>query len=232
MLNIAIMSTLLIIDDDPEITSALSRGLMLHGYKTQAENRADRALDRLQTGTFDGAIVDVMLGADSGIDLVRRARASGVSMPILMLSALSDVEHRAAGLEAGADDYVVKPFNFDELVARLRVQAHRSAQQRPVPAQLLRRTRTLTDTAASVILTEREFALLELLAENSGVPVSRGTIFDTLWAGEGSSNENVVDVYIGYLRKKLSNFDFQFEIKTLRNKGFSLEGLSPLIDES
>ncbi len=229
--SITHMSALLIIDDDPEITSALSRGLALHGYETDAENRADRALSRLQTGVYDGAIVDVMLGADSGIDLVRMARASGVSMPILMLSALSDVEHRAAGLEAGADDYVVKPFNFDELVARLRVQEHRSAQHRPLPPLLVRRTRELKNDCASVTLTEREFALLDLLARHSGTPLSRGAIFDTLWAAEGSSNENVVDVYIGYLRKKLKNYNFHFEIKTLRNQGFILEGPAPQISE-
>lgn len=224
------MSTLLIIDDDPEITSALSRGLALHGYLTVAENRADRALERLRNGTYDGAIVDVMLGADSGVDLVRRARAAGVSMPILMLSALSDVEHRAAGLEAGADDYVVKPFHFDELVARLRVQAHRSAQNRPPPTLLSRSRRTVQDGTTSVVLTEREFALLALLAENFGAPMSRGTIFDALWAAEGSSSENVVDVYIGYLRKKIGQSVFSFEIKTVRNQGFCLEGQPPQFD--
>ena len=116
---------LLIVDDGPEITSALVRGLALHGYQAEAENRADRALVRLQAQAFSSAIVDVMLGADSGIDLVRAARKAGVTLPIVMLSALSGVEDRAAGLEAGADDYIVKPFSFDELVARLRVQEHR-----------------------------------------------------------------------------------------------------------
>ena len=116
---------LLIVDDEPEITSALVRGLALHGYEAHPENRATRALERLKSGSYSGAIIDVMLGADSGLDLVRAARAAGVTLPILMLSALTEVEHRAAGLDAGADDYVVKPFHFDELVARLRVQEHR-----------------------------------------------------------------------------------------------------------
>lgn len=226
------MSTLLIIDDDPEITSALSRGLALHGYETVTENRADRAFERAQEGGYDGAIIDVMLGADSGMDLVRRLRESGVSIPILMLSALSDVEHRAAGLEAGADDYVVKPFSFDELVARLRVQEQRVAQQRPPAAQLSRQSRTLTVGTECIALTEREFALLELLAQHAGHPLSRGDIFDALWATEGSVSENVVDVYIGYLRKKLKSFDFTIEIKTLRNKGFYLAGQAPHIDDT
>ncbi|MGZ2260278.1 response regulator transcription factor [Roseobacter sp. A03A-229] len=222
------MNTLLIIDDDPEITSALARGLALHGYDTETENRADRALERLNTGQHVGAIVDVMLGADSGIDLVRTARAAGATLPILMLSALSEVEHRTAGLEAGADDYVVKPFSFDELVARLRVQEHRAGTQRPQPARLLTADRRLENARDSVTLTEREFDLLELLMQSPETPVSRIDIFEALWAAEGSGNENVVDVYIGYLRKKLATSDFNFEIKTLRNKGFCLTGQVPV----
>lgn len=226
------MSKLLIIDDDPEIASALARGLALHGYLTETQNRADLGLDRLKCGAHAGAIVDVMLGADSGIDLVRRARREGVSIPILMLSALSDVEHRAAGLEAGADDYVVKPFTFDELVARLRVQEHRVSATRPGPARLALHDRVLQGGEATVTLTERECDLLMLLAENATVPMPRGQIFDALWASEGSGNENVVDVYIGYLRKKLSVSDFHFEIRTIRNQGFCLTGQVPLIEES
>ncbi len=220
---------LLIIDDDPEITSALARGLALHGYEAETENRASRALERLQDGGYSAAIVDVMLGADSGIDLVRDARASGVTVPILMLSALSDVEDRAAGLEAGADDYVVKPFHFDELVARLRVQERRAGDGRRDPARIMRATRSLHAGHASVAFTDREFELLQLLAETGETPLPRGEIFDRLWASEGSSSENVVDVYIGYLRKKLQSDDFRFEIKTVRNKGFCLSGLLPVI---
>lgn len=218
---------LLIIDDDPQITSALVRGLTLHDYEPEAENRADRALHRLTTEEFSGAIVDVMLGADNGIELVRAARQAGASLPILMLSALSEVEHRTAGLEAGADDYVVKPFSFDELVARLRVQERRVGSQRPEPAQMDPETRTLHRGTQSVTLTEREYALLDLLAQNTGTPMSRGALYDALWQTEGASTENVVDVYIGYLRKKLSQADFGYEIKTLRSRGFCLERRTP-----
>ena len=220
------ITRLLIVDDDPEITSALSRGLTLHGYETETENRADLALDRLRTGGFSGAIIDVMLGADSGLDLVRSARLAGITVPILMLSALSDVEQRTAGLEAGANDYVVKPFTFDELVARLKVQEIRVRAAQPQPARMDDRTRMLSSPAGEVTLTEREYALLALLAENPGTPLSRGAIFDALWA-EDSGNENVVDVYIGYLRRKLADVDFGFEIKTIRSKGFCLEGIAP-----
>ena len=221
---------LLIIDDDPEIASALVRGLSLHGYAAESENRADRGLERLQSGAYSGAIVDVMLGVDSGIDLVRSARAVGVLIPILMLSALSDVNHRAEGLEAGADDYVIKPFSFDELVARLQVQEQRAQSQHPEPARISFTNRTISIRETSVPLTEREFDLLALLNSRAGSPISRGELFDTLWSQEGSSNENVVDVYIGYLRKKLGADDFGFEIKTLRNQGFCLQGHAPKSD--
>jgi len=218
---------LLIVDDDPEITSALVRGLVLHGYDAEPENRANRALERLRSGGFSGAIIDVMLGADSGIDLVRQARDSGLTLPILMLSALSAVDQRAAGLEAGADDYIVKPFDFDELLARFRVQEQRASVAWPEPARLHTEQRILEGSAGSIALTEREYALLEFLIQHAGTPLTRGEIFDMLWSGDGSNNENVVNVYVGYLRKKLGDLDFGFEIKTLRHQGFCLTGRVP-----
>ncbi|ABV92197.1 two component transcriptional regulator [Dinoroseobacter shibae DFL 12 = DSM 16493] len=225
-------SRLLIVEDDPEITSALVRGLALHGYEAEAENRADRALSRLTAGIYSGAIVDVMLGSDSGVELVRTARAHGATLPILMLSALSGVEDRATGLAAGADDYVVKPFHFDELVARLRVQEHRALAQRVSPARLIRTSRRLEMGPDSVTLTEREFDLLALLIRSGEDPQPRSQLHATLWAAEGASTENVVDVYVGYLRRKLETADFGFEIKTVRNRGFCISGRRPELLES
>ena len=218
---------LLVVEDEPELASALQRGLALHGYEAVTENRAGPALMRLGEEDFAGAIVDVMLGVDSGLALVRQARAAGVTIPILMLSALSEVDHRAAGLAAGADDYVVKPFSFDELVARLAVQEQRARAAHPKPARLCPTTRTLSTPAGRVTLTEREYDLLALLCQHADAPLSRGAIFDALWQGEGAGNENVVDVYLGYLRRKLAAQDFRFEIKTIRNKGFVIEGVVP-----
>ncbi len=219
---------ILILDDDPEITSALSRGLTLHGYDTVCEHRVDSALMRLRNEPMAAAIVDVMIGADSGIDLVRTLRAEGITLPIVMLSALSEVEDRARGLEAGADDYIVKPFSFDELVARLKVQERRQRPDTPRRARLDPATRKVIARTREVVLTEREFALLSMLARHAGEAQTRGRIFDALWAGEGTSSENVVDVYLGYLRRKLDpSADFGFEIKTLRNRGFMLDGIAP-----
>ena len=221
---------LLIIEDDPQIASALIRGLALHGFDATSETQAASALRALLKADWDGAVVDVMLGSDSGINLVRAARAQGATLPILMLSALSDVDHRTAGLEAGADDYIVKPFSLDELVARIRVQQQRTRAQCPDPAVLSLDDRQLRAGEAGVALTERECALLAFLIRSPETPQSRGAIFDALWAAEGSGHENVVDVYIGYLRKKLNSHEFGFEIKTIRSKGFLLTGTTPIIE--
>ena len=221
------MSRILVVDDDPGIASALARGLALYDCAAECELRADRARDRLRGGGFDAAVVDVMLGSDSGIDLIRGLRAEGLQVPVVMLSALSGVEDRAAGLDAGADDYIVKPFSIDELVARLRVQARRRPG-RPPDAVLDPAGRRLHAGGRSVSLTEREFALLSLLVRHAGTPLSRGRIFDTLWAAEGTSSENVVDVYVGYLRRKIGPVsESGFEVQTVRNHGFALSGTPP-----
>ncbi len=221
-------SRILIVDDDPEITSALARGLAMHGYETVSEHRVQTALDRVRQESLGAAIVDVMIGANSGIDMVRTLRSEGFALPIVMLSALSEVEDRARGLEAGADDYIVKPFSFDELVARLKVQERRARSETPRRARLEAASRRIVGSSRDVVLTEREFALLRMLTRHVGEVLSRGRIFDTLWASEGTSSENVVDVYLGYLRRKLDpSSDFGFEIKTLRNRGFMLDGVAP-----
>ncbi|WP_095590829.1 response regulator transcription factor [Actibacterium ureilyticum] len=219
---------ILIVDDDAEITSVLSRALALDGYDTVIAHRIDDALQRFRAGDLAAAIVDVMIGSDSGLDLVRRVRAEGNATPILMLSALAEVADRAAGLEAGANDYVVKPFSFDELLARLKVQLSRPQKPR---TRLERARWAVVAPGREVVLTQREFALLSALAAQPGQVHARADLFQTLWAGAGASSENVVDVYVGYLRRKLDPMsDFGFQIKTLRNRGFQLDGTPPVLD--
>ncbi len=219
---------ILIVDDNPEITSALARGLSLHDYDPVIANNIATAVDLLGEDALGAAIVDVMIGEDSGLDLVRDMRSRGHTFPVLMLSALSEVEDRARGLEAGADDYIVKPFSFDELVARLKVQERRGLADRP--AVLDPAGWTVSVDTRSVSLTQREFALLSLLAAHPGEPLPRHQIFGDLWEAEGASSENVVDVYVGYLRRKLDpTLDFGFEIKTVRNRGFMLAGKAPVL---
>lgn len=213
----------LIVEDDDDISSALSRGLVREGYHPVVAHDASSAVRCVSRGC-DAAIIDVMLGEENGHDLVRALRKSGVEIPIIMLSALSGVGDRASGLAAGADDYVAKPFAFEELVARLKVQEHRRSIVAP-PREMIIDTerRELRAGTRSVTLTQRELDLLQLLANNAGQVMSRGEIFDTLWLNEGGSSENVVDVYLGYLRRKLApSSDFGIEIRTVRGKGFVL----------
>jgi len=215
---------ILLVDDDPDIASVLARALALNGYEPVLDDRPETARKRFRDENLDAAIIDVMIGLDSGLDLVEAIRRDGVRKPILMLSALSAVEDRTRGLQAGADDYVVKPFELKELLARLEVQLSRSTASAAPLFSLDHETRTVRagDTQAS--LTEREAAVLRILMDRMGRPVSRGEIFDSLWTQDGTSSENVVDVYVGYLRRKLSPPSaFGVEIQTIRSRGFVLK---------
>lgn len=222
--------TILIAEDDVDIASALSRGFAADDYTPFVAHDAASALDLSRDGGCDAAIVDMMLGTDRGTDLVRDLRAGGMDGPILILSALSGVEDRTEGLESGADDYIAKPFDYAELLARLRVQERRRARSGPAaPQPLLGRLvyddamRIVTNGTRDVSLTEREADLLKFLARNANTLRTRGEIFDTLWMTDGGSSENVVDVYIGYLRRKLAPLDdFGVSLRTVRGRGFVL----------
>lgn len=217
------MTRVLIVDDDPDIASVLSRGLAHDGYRTEVAADVAGARAALEAGGFDAAVVDVMIGDDSGLDLVRDLRAGGHALPVLMLSALTGIADRQAGLKAGADDYVIKPFSMSELSARLAVQIGRAAERARPVAVLDREARVVRAGDRAVDLTEREAALLAFFMAHPGEVLSRGAIFDALWTGDGPAAENVVDVYIGYLRRKLAPAAaFGIEIVTIRSRGFQL----------
>jgi len=221
---------ILLAEDDQDIASALIRGLQSDGYACVHAVDAGTAEAALERSEPHAAIVDVMLGPDDGVALTARMRAAGFQGPILMLSALSAVKDRTAGLVAGADDYIAKPFEYGELLARLRVQERRRVQSddekpKPLIGKLFyeNNLRNATNGERSVYLTEREAKLLLLLAKNGGALMSRGEIFDSLWLNDGTSSENVVDVYIGYLRRKLAPMEeFGVALKTIRARGFML----------
>lgn len=226
------MARILIVEDDPDIASVLSRGLGAAGHAALwAETVAEAELAVRDAEGFDAAIIDMMLGDDSGAALLANLRAQGQRLPAIMLSALARVEDRAEGLEAGAQDYVVKPFQLSELLARLEVQLRRAAP-RLAPLALGRLvydpvTRSVQGSVQGggrpVILTEREGELLALLIARAGQVLTRGELFDALWAPHGGSTENVVDVYLGYLRRKLANFaPYGLALRTLRGRGFVL----------
>ena len=220
------MTSILIVEDDADIASVLTRGLGAEGYATDWEQTCDGALSRLAAGRFDAVIVDMMLGDERGSHLIAEMRLRGHTAPAIVLSALGRVEDRAEGLDAGAMDYVVKPFQLAELVARLRVQLVRAAPRDPAIQLGDLRFDPVTRTVLGsrrIVLTEREGELLAFLMQNPGRVLTRGEIFDTLWAPHGGSTENVVDVYLGYLRRKLPPLaEYGLALRTLRGRGFVL----------
>ncbi|AYF02880.1 response regulator transcription factor [Paracoccus yeei] len=224
------MAHILVVEDDPDIASLLSRGLGAAGHRVDWADTVEAAADRIAAASFDAAIIDMMLGDDSGASLLADLRAQGNRMPAIMLSALARVEDRAEGLEAGAQDYVVKPFQLSELLARLEVQLHRAApRQGPIALGRLvydpdtRTASPLGGTGRAVVMTEREGELLAYLMARPGQVLTRGELFDALWAQHGGSTDNVVDVYLGYIRRKLDNFTpYGLALRTLRRRGFVL----------
>lgn len=222
------MARILIVEDDPDIASLLCRGLGGAGHATDHAETAEAAIARVEAGGVDAAIIDMMLGEDSGAALLAELRRRGHRLPAIMLSALNRVEDRADGLNAGAQDYIVKPFQLSELVARLEVQLRRAA-----PREARMRLGALTydpvgrsarGAGKPVVLTEREGELLAFFMAHAGEIKTRGEIFDALWAPHGGATENVVDVYLGYLRRKLGNFTpYGLTLTTLRGRGFLLD---------
>lgn len=221
--------TILIVEDDADIGSVLRRGFAAEDYEVELVGDGEQALAVATGRSICAIILDVMLPGRSGIEVCKALRASGQTAPIIMLSARSSVAERTEGLMAGADDYIVKPFNFEELLARVRVQELKRENSEGDPRHLVvppldldLETRTVSTETGATRLTEREVDLLALLMRRAGEPLSRADIFSALWAGHGGASLNVVDVYIGYLRHKLGEAtpDGGRLIVTVRGRGF------------
>ncbi|MGU3360973.1 response regulator transcription factor [Methylobacterium sp. M6A4_1b] len=226
------MTRVLIVEDDSDIRAMLARGLEAEGFIVGVAGRVDDALAAARAEAPEAVVLDITLPDGSGHDVCRSLREGGYPGPILFLSARDEVRDRAEGLALGADDYIVKPFVFDELLARLQTHLlRRKASEEPrsiVTAGKLMLDLTIRQVGfadATARLTPREAELLALLMDNANHPVSRGDIFDKLWAGQGGLSLNVVDVYVGYLRTKLSDFVRLGgpAIVTVRGKGFMLD---------
>jgi DNA-binding response OmpR family regulator len=226
---------ILIVEDDEDISSLLRRAFELEGYEVDCARSTDEAIETAKRQPYDTIILDIILPGGSGIEVCRRLRADGPNMsaPIIMLSARDAVPDRVEGLSAGADDYMTKPFAFEELLARVRAQKRRQTPKDTQPAagkppapglNLNHKLREVEFNGRRVELTEREFDLLELFIKHEGEPLSRGQLFDALWGGQGGVSVNVVDVYVGYLRKKLAGFGKGGRpiIQTVRGVGFVL----------
>ena len=223
---------LLVVEDDPDIGALLDRGLGAAGFTVSWVDTAGSALSHMATHHPTAVLLDVTLPDGSGSDLCRSFRQKGFAGPILFLSAKDEVADRVDGLAAGGDDYIVKPFVFDELVARLRAQLLRRAAQ-PNAGRLVeagglvldRETRQARFGEIVAKLTQRESELLDLLMLSANKPIARGDIFDRLWLDAGGASLNVVDVYVGYVRGKLGDIARGGgpTIATVRGRGFMLE---------
>jgi DNA-binding response OmpR family regulator len=218
----------LVVEDDPKLRRALERGLRLEGYDVLGAASGEDGLAQARSGQFDAVLLDLLLPDLDGFAVCRSLRAAEVGTPVLMLTALSAVPDRIRGLDDGADDYLVKPFDFGELLARLRVLIRRGPSARPTDLQVgdLRLnplTRVVARGGREVELTEREFELLDVLARTPGRPVSRERLRAAVWRDDAEVSLNVVDVYIGYLRRKLESPRDPRLIRTVRGKGFLLD---------
>jgi two-component system OmpR family response regulator len=219
---------LLVVEDDAKLVRALERGLGQEGYAVDVARTGDDGISQATAHEYDAIVLDVMLPGADGFAVCQELRRAGRRMPVLMLTARTAVEDRIRGLDGGADDYLVKPFDFGELLARLRVLVRRGPSEYPQTLDvgdlcLDTTTRVVRRAGTQVELTAREFDVLEVLARNAGRLVSRAELLETVWEENYEGSPNVVDVYIGYLRKKLELPKGRRLIRTVRGKGFMLE---------
>ena len=219
----------LVVEDEPKMAVLLRRGLAEEGYAADVAGTGEDAMDLAGAIPYDAIVLDVMLPGLGGIEVCRQLRASGVWTPILMLTARDGIEDRVAGLDAGADDYLVKPFSFAELLARLRALARRGQAERPAvlhggSLRLDPATRQVWRGEAAIELSAKEFALLETFMRRPGEALSRLELLEHAWDYTYENRSNVVDVYVGYLRAKIDRPFGRHSIETVRGVGYRLRG--------
>ena len=217
----------LVVEDELKMAALIRRGLVEEGYAADVVRTGEDAIDMARATPYDTIVLDVMLPGLDGFEVCRGLRASGVWTPILMLTARDGVEDRVAGLDAGADDYLTKPFSFAELLARLRALARRGQAERPtvLVAGSLRldpATRQVWRGDAGIELTAKEFALLQTFLRRPGEALSRLDLLEHAWDYAYENRSNVVDVYVGYLRAKIDRPFGRHSIETVRGFGYRL----------
>lgn len=218
------MSKILIVEDEPRIASFLSKGLEASGFSTLVVDSGQSAIYLANSNDFDLVILDLGLPDQDGLSVLEHIRGQGETIPIIILTVYDDIRHKLQGLNGGADDYVTKPFQLEELIARIQVQLRKQPQ--PVHAVDLTlevgeivldlRQRQLRKAGQLIELSTREFALLELFMRRPREAISRTELLNEVWGYDYHESSNVVDVYVGYLRKKLG----ARTIETMRGFGF------------
>jgi DNA-binding response OmpR family regulator len=217
-----------VVEDEKRLAGLLERGLTEAGHAVEVRHSGSAGLLAATTRMYDSVVLDLMLPGLDGIALCRALRERGIGVPVLMLTARGDVPDRVAGLDAGADDYLPKPFSFDELLARLRALHRRAAgpasgELRAGDLRLDQGARRAFRGDAEVELSAREFDVLALLLTRAGQCVTRFQILDEVWDGETDLRSNVIDVYIASLRAKVDKPFGRHAIQTLRGAGYRLE---------
>jgi two-component system copper resistance phosphate regulon response regulator CusR len=218
------VSRILIAEDEGRIASFLEKGLRANGFSTDVVSDGEEALGLARSGRFDLLILDLGLPGKDGFEVLRELRGAGQQLPVVILTARDSVGDTVAGLEGGADDYITKPFSFDELLARVRVRLRGERAAEPTvlkvgDAALDLRTRQGIVEGRTVDLSAREFALAELFFRHPGQVLSREQLLSHVWGYDFDPGSNIVDVYVGYLRRKLG----KERITSVRGMGYRLE---------
>jgi two-component system, OmpR family, response regulator len=229
---IVVYMRVLVVDDEVRTAALLRRGLAEEGYAVDVAEDAAEAMWRATEFRYDAVVLDVLLPEMDGFEVCRALRASGCWAPVLMLTARRAVEDRVRGLDAGADDYLTKPFSFSELTARLRALMRRGSAERPAVLQVgdLRldpARRQVWLGQAEVALSAKEFALLELFVRHPGQVLSRTRILEHVWDYAYDGVSNVVDQYVGYLRRKIDRPSGVQYLETVRGAGYRLRAHGP-----
>jgi two-component system copper resistance phosphate regulon response regulator CusR len=219
---------ILLVEDEPSAARFIAKGLREATYAVDVAPDGTAAAQQCQQNDYDAVILDVMLPGKDGLTVCREIRGAGLDVPVLMLTARDAVEARVEGLDAGADDYLTKPFDFRELLARVRALTRRD--RRPLSPERIEVRHLVIDVpgqrvwshGAEVALTSREYALLEYLARRAGDVVGRADIAEHVWDEHYDAFSNVVDVYVQRLRRKLDLADEQSLIRTRRGQGYQL----------
>ena len=217
----------LIVEDEPKMAALLRRGLVAEGMAIDVAPRGEDALPRAEATDYDAIVLDVMLPGIDGFEVCRRLRDAGVWAPVLMLTARDAVRDRVAGLDAGADDYLTKPFSYAEFLARLRALVRRGESERPVVLEVgdLRldpATRQVWRGDDEIALSAKEFAVLETFMRRPGRVLSRFELLEHAWDYEYENRSNVVDAYVRLLRKKIDEPFGTSSIETVRGAGYRL----------
>lgn len=220
---------LLIVEDESKIAQFLRRGLNEEGFAVDTAHDGDEALELFGTNVYDTAVLDLLLPKVNGIEVCRQMRSKNVDIPILILTAKAQIEDKIAGFNAGADDYLTKPFSFEELVARIHALIRRGKSADPAVLSfdtltLDPKTKTATRNGKNIILTTKEFALLEYFMRHPNTVISQSTFIEHVWDYNYEGFSNIVETYVKYLRKKLrTTLNERQLIHTMRGSGYILK---------